>query len=299
MFSYIRACICWTIFVVVAIGYAAEPKLAPAAKSTAGVKLADLVLQLQGKAKILEASSGMKQGFESFTASYQLPPGSVKYSDYALARLLFEAARDAGFWNLHWKITNREPNSDNIWHQWKDMQSPSPLSPTAIAECDELSALYAFLAGRTGVRGMGLFWPYGNHTVTVWMLHPPKQTVVRVVVPTTQIFLSESDLFGTKSFDAWKQKNIYEYTRLDVPDSFEIPKLLADFFLKQVDKYAGASNAALQKLRYLRDGVFLKSLTPEQAASAALKIREDVGSRGAVEDLAAYWNFAQDMHAQP
>jgi hypothetical protein len=146
---------------------------------------------------------------------------------------------------------------------------------------------------------MGLFRPYGNHTVTVWMLHPPKQTEVRVVVPTTQIFLSKSDLFGTKSFNAWKQKNIYEYTRLDVPDSFEILKPLADFFLKQVDKYAGASNTALQKLRYLRDSVFLKSLTPEQAASAALKMREDADSRGAVEDLAAYWNFVQDMRAQP
>jgi hypothetical protein len=299
MFYCMRICICWAVFVVVAIGYAAEPKSAPAANSIAGVKLVDLVAQLQNKTKILEGTSGMKQGFETFTAAYQLPPGSVKYSDYALARLLFEAARDAGFWNLHWKITNREPNSDNIWRQWKDVQEPSPLSPTAIAECDELSALYAFLAGRSGVRGMGLFWPYGNHTVTVWMLHPPKQTVVRVVVPTTQIFLSESDFFGTKSFNAWKQKNIYEYTRLDVPDSFEIPKPLADFFLKQVDRYAGASNTALQKLRYLRDGVFLKSLTPEQAAGAALRIREDAGPRGAVEDLAAYWNFAQDMHAQP
>jgi hypothetical protein len=99
----------------------------------------------------------------------------MKYSDYALARLLFEASWDAGFWNLHWKITNRDPNSDNSWRQWKAVQSPSPLSPTAIAECDELSALYAFLAGCAGVRGMGLFWHYANHTVTVRMLHPPKQ----------------------------------------------------------------------------------------------------------------------------
>jgi hypothetical protein len=299
MYSCIRACICWTVLAVAAGGYATEPKQAPAAKSAAGVKLSDLVAQLQAKAKILEAASGMKQGFEAFTTAYQLQPGSVKYSDYALARLLFEAVRDAGFWNLHWKITNREPNSDNIWHQWKSVQSPSLLSPTAIAECDELSALYAFLVGRAGVRGMGLFWPYGNHTVTVWMLHPPKQTEIRVVVPTTQIFLSENDFFGSKTFNAWKQKNIYEYTRLDVPDSFEIPKPLADFFLKQVDKYAGASNTALQKIRYLRDDVFLKSLTPEQAAGAALKIREDSGPQGAAEDLAAYWNFAQDMRAQP
>ena len=54
---------------------------------------------------------------------------------------------------------------------------------------DELSALYAFFAGRAGIRGVGLFWPYPNHTVDVWVLRPAGSPPVRVVVPTSQIFL--------------------------------------------------------------------------------------------------------------
>ena len=103
-------------------------------------------------------------------------------------RLLYEATRDAGLWNLHWTITDRPPNSDNIWRQWHAMGQPSALSPTASAECDELSALFAFLARRSGVKGVGLFWPYPNHTVAVWELHPAERPTIRVVVPTSQIF---------------------------------------------------------------------------------------------------------------
>jgi hypothetical protein len=42
-------------------------------------------------------------------------------------------------------------------------------------------------------------------------------------------------------------KNIYEYTRSDVPDSFAVPPKLFDFFVRQVDKYAGASDATLSR----------------------------------------------------
>ena len=168
-----------------------------------------------------------------------------------MVRLLYEATRDAGLWNLHWTITNREPNSDNIWHQWRSVTGPSPLMPTASAECDELSALYAFLAGRAGVKGVGLFWPSSNHTVAVWVLHPTERPVVRVVVPTSQIFLDATDTLDTRKFNAWSQKTIYEYRRRDVVDSFALPKPLADFFLSQIDKYAGASDSVLQQLQVL------------------------------------------------
>ncbi len=261
------------------------------------ITLQQLTIAIQAKAKILENSSGMHHGFESFTAAYNIKPESISYSDYVLARLLFEATRDAGFWNLHWTITDQEPNSDKVWSQWRTVAKPSALRPTATAECDELSALYAFLALRAGVKGVGLFWPYANHTVAVWVLHPAKASDVRVVVPTTQIFLTEKDFFGTRTFNAWKQKSIYEYRRRDVPDSFEIPKPLAEFFLHQIDQYAGASNTALQRLRYLREGVFAGTWTPEQAAKSALKMRDDLRN-GPVEDGNAYWNFAQDMRVQ-
>jgi hypothetical protein len=49
-------------------------------------------------------------------------------------------------------------------------------------------------------------------------------------------------MFDTRKFDPWKQRTIYEYTRRDAPDSFEIPKPLFDFFLQQTDKYARASD---------------------------------------------------------
>lgn len=256
------------------------------------------VSRLRGKAKALEGSSGMRLGFQAFTSAHKLSPGSIRYSDYVVVRLLFEATRDAGFWNLHWAITDQPPNSDRIWKQWQGISKPSPLESTATAECDELSALYAFLVERAGVKSVGLLWPAPNHTVAVWVVRPASGPLVRVVVPTTQIFLGETDRFDTRKFDPWRQKTIYEYTRRDVPDSFQIPKPLFDLFLEQVDKYVGASDATLQQLRYLREGVFQRSWTPEQAAQEALKKRNTLGS-GPPEDLAALQNFAKDMRSEP
>lgn len=259
--------------------------------------LARFLGEIRAKADTLQGSSGMWSGYESFTAAHHLAPDGIRYSDYVTVRLLFEATRDAGYWNLHWTITNQPPNSDSIWHQWKTDAKPSPLLPTASAECDELSALYAFLAEREGIRTVGLFWPYPNHTVAVWVVHPATGPIIRVVVPTSQIFLEQTDFFDTKKFNPWSQKTIYEYTRRDAPDSFEMPKPLFEFFLQQVDKYAGASDLTLQQLRYMREGVFLKSWTPEQAAREALRRREALGSAPA-EDLAAFQNFASDMRSQ-
>ena len=253
-----------------------------------------LVRRIQEKAKTLETTSGMRSGFQSFTSSHNLPERSVRFSDYVVVRLLFEATRDAGYWNLHWDITDQPPNSDRIWQQWKIATKPSPLVPTATAECDELSALYAFLVERAGVKGVGLFWPAANHTVAVWVVHPTAAAVIRVVVPTSQIFLGENDLFDTKKFNPWHQKTIYEYTRRDVPDSFEIPTPLVDFFLEQVDKYGGASDGTLQRLRYLREGVFLKQWTAEYAAREAVA-RRNLLKNASAEDIAALQNFAQDM----
>jgi hypothetical protein len=236
----------------------------------------------------------MRESFQSFTSSYKIAPGSISYSDFVIVRLLYEATRDAGLWNLHWTITDMPPNSDRIWSQWKSVRAVSPLLPTAFAECDELSALFAFLAERAGARTVGLFWPYPNHTVAVWVLHPSPGNEVRVVVPTSQIFLDVTDSFGTRKFNAWHQKTIFEYKRRDAPDSFELPKPLYDFFLQQIDKYAGASDSTLQQIRYLREGVFLKDWTAEEAARDALRRKSDLRSVPS-EDQAAFQNFAQDM----
>lgn len=259
--------------------------------------MAHLVAEVRARAKTLENSSGMHQSFRSFTSAYKIAPASISYSDFVIVRLVYEATRDAGFWNMHWTITDMPPNSDRVWSQWKSLKVVSPLAPTASAECDELSALFSFLVERAGVRTVGLFWPYSNHTVAVWVLHPAGGADVRVVVPTSQIFLGVNDSFGTKKFDPWHQKTIFEYKRRDAPDSFELPKPLFDYFLQQVDKYGGASDSTLQQIRYLREGVFLKYWTAEAAARDALTRKNDLGS-GPAEDLAAFQNFAFDMGSQ-
>ncbi len=273
---------------------AEKPVSQPATSQSSDTTVAHLVSEVRGRAKRLENSSGMRLSFQSFTAAYKIAPGSISYSDFVIVRLLYEATRDAGFWNMHWTITDMPPNSDRIWSQWKNVTGVSPGTPTASAECDELSALYAFLVEHAGVRSVGLFWPYPNHTVAVWVLHPVNGSEVRVVVPTSQIFLGVSDSFGTKKFNAWHQKTIFEYKRRDAPDNFALPKPLFDFFLQQVDKYAGASDSTLQEIRYLREGVFLKYWTAEEAARDALQRKAGLES-GPVEDLTAFQSFAEDM----
>jgi len=257
--------------------------------------LANLISAIRAKSKSLESSPGTRHAYDSFLAAHHLAPNSVSYSDFILVRLFFEATRDAGFWNMHWSITDQPPNSDRIWAQWKTVAQPSFTQKTATAECDELSALFAFLVQRSGVKGVGLFWPYPNHTVAVWSLLPANNAVIRVVVPTSQIFLAEDDTFDTRKFDPWHQKTIYDYTRHDVPDSFELPKALFGFFLAQLEKYAGASTEALQQIRNLRDAVFQRTLTPEQAARETLRRRAAYSS--SPEDQAAFQHFADDLRS--
>jgi hypothetical protein len=283
------------LFIVSASAVASDRASHPQT-AIANTSLQEFIIQVRGKAKILENSSGMRDGYASFTKAHKLSPESLNYSDYVIVRLLYEASRDAGFWNMHWTITNQEPVSDKIWQQWKTVAKPSFVTPTASAECDELSALYSFLVERAGVKGVGLFWPTYNHTVAVWVVHPAKEADIRVVIPTSQIFLDVADSFDTRKFDPWHQKTIHQYVRHDVADSFEIPRPLFDFFLRQVDRYAGASDSTLQQIRYLREGVFLKSWTPEEAARDALRRRDNLHS-GPAEDLSAFWNFAEDMRA--
>ncbi len=271
---------------------AADPTFSHSAAAR-DTTVAHLITEIRARAKALENTSGMRLGFQSFTSSYKIAPGAVNYSDFVIVRLLYEAVRDAGFWNVHWTITNMPPNSDRIWSQWKNTNAVTYATPTASAECDELSALFAFLVERAGVRNVGLFWPYPNHTVAVWVLHA-SGTEVRVVVPTSQIFLQVNDSFGTKKFNPWHQKTIFEYTRRDVPGSFELPAPLFDFFLRQIDKYAGASDSTLQEIRYLREGVFLKYWTAETAVRDALR-RKNALRSSPPEDLAAFQNFAQDI----
>src|SRR5260370_32153466 len=106
--------------------YGQERKPAPTVSSPSGASVGHLVSVLRGKAKALEGSSGMRLGFQAFTSAHKLAPESIHYSDYVVVPLVFEATRGAGFWNLHWSITDHPPTSDRIWQQWKNVMRPSP-----------------------------------------------------------------------------------------------------------------------------------------------------------------------------
>ena len=125
------------------VPFGLSPARAQAAVPTSSpTDLSHLLVALRNKATALEASSSMRVSFESYTSSRKLAPGAVRYSDYVMVHLLFEATRDAGFWNMQWNITDQPPNSDRVWRQWRSVDAPSITAPTAIAECDELSALF-------------------------------------------------------------------------------------------------------------------------------------------------------------
>jgi hypothetical protein len=76
-------------FLLIAAGtcvYSQGQKLAPAGSASQGDSLGQLVSLLREKAKALEASSGMRLGFQSFTSAHKLAPGSIHYSDSVLSQ---------------------------------------------------------------------------------------------------------------------------------------------------------------------------------------------------------------------
>jgi len=210
----------------------------------------ELLLELDRLIPELASSPALQADFEAFAQERRLVPSASLLRDYTAVKIAFEATRDGGLWGLAWTITDQKPNSDRIWAQWAEWQGDKPREgPTAYAECDELSALFAFVARRLAVSHVGLLWPSWNHTVAVWVVQDASGHLERVVIPTTQIFLTPEDRFGTRSFDPWAQKTIYDYGRRDVADSVELPAALATYFVQQVREFAGRSEAELQRRR--------------------------------------------------
>ncbi|QQQ00351.1 hypothetical protein [Lysobacter enzymogenes] len=275
----------------------AKPRPAPAARASAAAStVADLVARLRARAAASQRSPAVRADYLALLRAQGLSEQQLPYADFAWLRLLFEASRDGGYWNLRWAITDREPNSDAIWRQWQSVRAPAPDRATAVAECDELSAFYAVLARLGGVGGVGLLWPTSNHTVAVWSRPgPPREA--RIVVPTTLIFLGRNDSFGTRGFDPWKQKRIYPYTRADIAPSQRLPPALAEFLIAQADRYADASGLSLQRLRELREGVLKGALGAGEAASQARRQRDALPA-GAQADLAAYAHFIAAMRGR-
>lgn len=224
---------------------------APALPAGDTVALDDLVVALEAIAVAMEGEPAVRADFDALRESFALPDDAALFRDYVRVKLVFESARDGGLWQIRWRITNREPRSDAIWSQWSaiDAWTGSDAEASATAECDELSALFAFLVRRLGVEDVGLFWPVWNHTVAVWTVAGRDGKPVRIVVPTSQIFLEESASLGTHGFDPRKQKTIYEYRRRDAKPTLALPAALVRFFVERSWAEAHRSQAELQRAR--------------------------------------------------
>lgn len=194
----------------------------------------------------LYASADLRTEYKQFAARRGLSLQESEVGRYIRLRTLFEATRDGGLWHLQWTITDRQPDAKAIFQQWSGCARPGRV--TAQAECDELSALLGYFCHRLDVPGVGLLWPTSNHTVACWCPNPK----VRVVLPTSQIFLPEAATLGTSGFDLFRQPEIYPYTQSDAAAGFALPQALSDFFLEQLERYAGASRGALSRMRTWR-----------------------------------------------
>ncbi|MCA9682650.1 MAG: hypothetical protein KC457_10675 [Myxococcales bacterium] len=246
---------------------APEPEPKPDPIPFAGAKqvtVAELLAAIETELPAIAASPAVRRDYEALLADQsKLEDSEELYQDYVRIKVAFEATRDGGLWGLEWDITNQEPRSDRIWEQWLGVESEALTAmafngaqgqppTTAIAECDELSALFAFITQRIGLSrasDVGLFWPGGNHTVAVWTIDARSEHPTRIVVPTTQIFLDEDASLGTHGFNPWKQRKIYDYRRQDAEAELVLPGPLAGAFVQAIRKHGGRSQAELLTLR--------------------------------------------------
>lgn len=205
----------------------------------------------------LTASPVVREEWRSLRLRHGLPEDDALYADFVRVRLAFEATRAGGLWGLEWRITDREPRSDAVWAQWRTAKATVGALPptTATAECDELSALFAVVAHGLGLSRrsrVGLLWPTANHTVAVWAFDAPGGREVRVVVPTSQIFLDDMQSLDTDAFDPWAQKRLYDYTRRDAAQA-RLPASLARRFVTEAQRSGALSRGELQALRNRRE----------------------------------------------
>jgi hypothetical protein len=213
------------------------------------VPLSALWPELEAVAREMDDDAMVQDEYAAFVRTHALEDTVSLRRDYVRVKLVFEATRDGGLWNIRWAITNRQPRSTEIWSQWAAQTELQPERPTAVAECDELSALFAVIARRLGVDRIGLMWPVWNHVVAVWTVRGAGGEDVRLVVPTSQIFLDRGATLGTDGFNPWKQKTIYTYRSRDVSDALELPAALARFFVQRAREDAARPAAELQRLR--------------------------------------------------
>ena len=246
-----------------------EPEPEPPFADREQVRVDELLAAIEAELPAVAESEAVRADYEAFLAQFELDDRESLYLDYVRVKVAFEATRAGGLWGLRWAVTNEQPNSEKIWAQWQSLElegAGEELPPiTATAECDELSALFAFVAQRIGLERssqVGLFWPTGNHVVAVWTIDAKSERPVRVVIPTSQIFLSSDESLGTNGFDPWTQKNIFDYRRQDAAAKLELPATLAKHFVLALRELGGRSQAQLQVLRNEREHRQLHAPTP-------------------------------------
>jgi hypothetical protein len=216
------------------------------------VTVAELLQAIATAARELQSDPVVEREYSAFLARHRLDRTLAPYDQYAVVRVVFEATRDGGLWGLVWNITNREGHSDRIWKQWQRAAVPEPgeWGVTAVAECDELSALFAFLVRRLGVKHAGFLDGGPNHIVAHWTLHQGRKRETRVVVPTSQIYLSRTATLGTDEINPYKIRVVWDYWRRDVKPTHTIPAPLARYFVEQLP-LAALPQAELQRRRNL------------------------------------------------
>lgn len=238
-----------------------------------------LVAALAAAADRAAADPAIADDQRALAARFALPTDDAARRDYARVTVVFEATREGGWWWVDWAITDAEPRSDAVWAAWA---RPGGEAATAVAECDETAALFAFLVRRLGVADAGLLWPRPDHTVAVWTTRATTGAPVRVIVPTSQVLLGPREGLGTAGFDASRQKRIYPYERADVAGSGALDPVLSGFFVRQLDRWATTPAAVQADLRVLRDRG-LRGVDDAALAEAARAVAPGWADRFAAE----------------
>jgi hypothetical protein len=221
------------------------------------VRYQEFVAQMRQVADELANREVVQQEHAKLLAEYGLSAEQMPLLSFSRVRLAFEATRDGGLWGIRWAITDQMPWSDRIWKQWSTLalgldaaghEALPADAITAVAECDELSALFALLARDMGVEGfVGLHWPYWNHTVAVWQLQGAEERGVRILVPTSQVFLSREATLGTRELRT--QRVVFPYPRKDLKPESALPGGLARALIARLRELGGLSSAELQARR--------------------------------------------------
>lgn len=205
---------------------------------------ADLLTRLDAVAESLEADPDVQAHWGALVAAHGLADTPAAYDEFVHVRIVHEALRDGGWAGLRWDITDQAPDSTRLWAAWRG-GAAGPVT----AECDELSAIFAMVARGLGVDHVGLFWPTWNHTVAVWTTPGEDGRPVRVVVPTSQVFLTATAGLGDTGFDPRTQKTIYDYGQKDLAKDAPLPTVVVDRIVEGAERFGGEPTTALVRRR--------------------------------------------------